>query len=148
MRAEGTPAAFDDGDSFELQLAGRGRITVRLHAIDAPERLQPHGETARQALIDAVGGRKLRVDCYKTDPRGRHVCRAWAGGEDLQLRLLEQGHAWHLTAFLGEQSEAERAAYARAQARAQAAGRGLWTQPAPMPPWECRARLRRLLPCR
>jgi endonuclease YncB( thermonuclease family) len=148
LRAEGVAVSVDDGDSFELRVAGRGRVAVRLHAIDAPERLQAYGEAARRALADAVAGRSVHIDCYKTDRRGRRVCRAWIGGDDLQLRLLEQGHAWHFTAYLDEQSEAERQSYSSAQARAREARRGLWAQAAPMPPWTCRERLRRLQPCR
>jgi endonuclease YncB( thermonuclease family) len=148
LRAQATAVAFDDGDSFDVRIAGRGRLTVRLHAVDAPEREQPHGEAARRGLIAAIGGRPLRLDCYKRDARGRYVCRVWVGGEDLQHRLLLQGHAWHYTMYLGEQTAAERSQYAQAQRQARAGRRGLWKQQDPMPPWTCRIALRRLRPCR
>lgn len=148
LRAEGTVVALDDGDSFDLRLSEGTTVAIRLHAIDAPELGQRHGKAARQALSDAIGGRPVRVDCYKVDPRGRYVCRAWAGGVDLQLRLLEQGHAWHFTQYLDEQSNRERDLYARAQAQARSDRRGLWRQAGPMPPWNCRDELRRLQPCR
>lgn len=63
LRAEGRAVAFDDGDSFVLRVPGRGRFGIRLHAVDAPESTQPYGQRARQALIDAVAGRPVRVDC-------------------------------------------------------------------------------------
>lgn len=148
LRAQGSAFAFDDGDSFELRLSPRRTVSIRLHAIDAPEREQPHGEAAKQALIDAIAGRPVRVDCYKRDPRGRYICRAWAGADDLQLRLLQQGHVWHLTMYLDEQTVDERSTYARAQAQARAERRGLWKQAWPMPPWNCRNESRRLQPCR
>ena len=148
LRAEGSVIALDDGDSFELRLPSGATIAIRLHAIDAPELVQPHGETARRALNEAIAGRPVRVDCYKRDARDRYVCRAWAGGDDLQLRMLEQGHAWHFTMYVHEQSRRERDLYARAQARARSDRRGLWAQPWPMPPWNCRDELRRLRPCR
>jgi endonuclease YncB( thermonuclease family) len=148
LRAQGTVVALDDGDSFDLQLSPRTTVAIRLHAIDAPELVQPHGEEARQALSETIDGRPVRVDCYKQDPRGRYVCRAWAGGVDLQLRMLEQGHAWHFTMYLDEQSSRERDLYAQAQAQARSNRRGLWRQARPMPPWNCRDELRRLQPCR
>ncbi len=148
LRARGAALSFDDGDSFELRLPSGAMVSIRLHAIDAPELVQPHGEAARRALIEAIGDRPVRVDCYKRDPRGRHVCRAWAAEVDLQLRMLEQGHAWHFTMYLDEQSGSERRVYARAQAQARASRRGLWMQSLPMPPWNCRSELRRLRPCR
>jgi len=89
LRAEGSVTALDDGDSFELRLPSGATIAIRLHAIDAPELVQRHGEIARRALNDAIAGRPVRVDCYKRDARGRYVCRARAGGDDLQLRMLE-----------------------------------------------------------
>jgi endonuclease YncB( thermonuclease family) len=147
LRAHGQVTAFDDGDSFELRLSSRTTVAIRLHAIDAPELVQRHGEAARRALSDVIAGRTVRVECYKRDPRGRHVCRAWAGDEDLQLHMLQQGHAWHFTMYLDEQSIGERSGYARAQARARAARRGLWAQARPMPPWDCRNELRRLRTC-
>lgn len=55
--------AFDDGDSFDLRIPGRGRVSIRLHAVDAPETVQPVGKRARQALIDAIAERPVRVQC-------------------------------------------------------------------------------------
>lgn len=147
LRAEGVAVAYDDGDSFDLRIPGRGLTTIRMHAIDAPELVQRHGDVARRALIEAIGGRPVRVDCYKQDARGRHVCRVWAGADDLQQVMLQQGHAWHMTVYRQEQSSGEYGRYAWAQAQARAARRGLWATPRPLPPWECRARLRRLRSC-
>lgn len=148
LRGQGAAASFDDGDSFELRLSPRRVVTIRLHAIDAPELVQAHGEAAKRALIGAIAGRPVRVDCYKRDPRGRFVCRAWAGEDDLQLRLLQGGHVWHFAMYADEQTARERSLYARAQSLARANRRGLWKQARPMPPWNCRDELRRLRPCR
>ena len=148
FRVQGAAVAFDDGDSFDLRVAGRGVFTVRLHAVDAPELAQPHGEQARQALIDATSGRTVHIDCYKRDARGRHVCRAWAGGRDLQLQLLCDGHVWHFTRYLDEQTAAESSRYAQAAQQARSERRGLWAWSRPMPPWTCRAQLRQRERCR
>jgi endonuclease YncB( thermonuclease family) len=46
--------------------------------------------------------------------------------------------AWHFKRFEREQSEADRTAYAAAEAEAKAAKRGLWTDAHPLAPWEWR----------
>jgi endonuclease YncB( thermonuclease family) len=145
--AQGEVIKFDDGDSFELKLDTGATVQVRLHAVDAPELVQRHGRAARNALMAAVAGRPLHVDCYKRDARGRFVCRAQIGGEDLQLLLLQAGHAWHFTRFAEEQTRAERQRYGEAMAAARTARIGLWSVDAPQPPWDCRDKLRGLQRC-
>lgn len=148
LRVVGDAVAIGDGDSFDLQTRSRGRMAIRLHAIDAPEKPQAHAAAARSALARIVAGRPVRADCYKRDRHGRHVCRVWVGGEDVQLRMLRRGHAWHLATRGGEQTGEERRRYAAAQIQARAARRGLWAQAAPMPPWTCRQRLQLRRRCR
>jgi endonuclease YncB( thermonuclease family) len=155
--AEGRVVSVDDGDSFvfERRAAPTGeprRIRVRLHAVDAPELVQPHGLAARDALARLTRQRSLALDCYKRDPRGRAVCRVTDPGRsdatrDIELALLQQGFAWHYRAFSSEQTADERTEYAAAEADARALRRGLWQQDAPMPPWACRERLRAAATC-
>jgi endonuclease YncB( thermonuclease family) len=157
FEAEGRVVSVDDGDSFvfERRAAPAGeprRIRVRLHAIDTPELVQPHGLAARDALARLTRQRLLALDCYKRDPRGRAVCRVTDVGRsdaarDIELALLQQGFAWYYRAFSSEQTAAERAEYATAEADARALRRGLWQQDAPMPPWTCRDRLRSAATC-
>jgi endonuclease YncB( thermonuclease family) len=155
--AEGRVVSVDDGDSFVFERAtapaGESRrIRVRLHAVDTPELVQPHGLAARDALARLTRQRPLALDCYKRDPRGRAVCRATDLGRtdaarDIELALLQQGFAWHYRAFGSEQTAAERTDYAAAEADARALRRGLWQQDVPMPPWDCRERLRAAAAC-
>jgi endonuclease YncB( thermonuclease family) len=155
--ADGRVVSVDDGDSFvfERRAAPAGeprRIRVRLHAVDTPELVQPHGLAARDALASLTRQRSLALDCYKRDPRGRAVCRVTDPGRsdaarDIELALLQQGFAWYYRAFSGEQTADERAEYAAAEADARVLRRGLWQQDAPMPPWTCRERLRAASTC-
>lgn len=143
--------SIDDGDSFVARVPGHGRLRVRLHAVDTPERVQAYGEESRDALRALIAGRPLALDCYKRDPRGRAVCRVAILGNDTRidvgLRLVEQGLAWHFRAFIDEQTADERRALQTAEAQARSARRGLWQQVEPMPPWTCRERLRSGRPC-
>ncbi len=56
------------------------------------------------------------------------------------LEQIRRGMAWHFKRFEREQSEADRTAYAAAEAEAKAAKRGLWTDAHPLAPWEWRAK--------
>ena len=152
--ASGRAVSIDDGDTFVFVPTspdGRDlrRYRVRLHGVDAPELLQSHGWTARSALAALLRDALVNVDCYKRDARGRAVCRVHveservgSGALDLELALLEAGHAWHYVAYAREQTALERERYAEAMARAQVARRGLWQEDAPLAPWQCRERLR------
>lgn len=126
-----------DGDSLVLQ-QGRHEVSVRLAAVDAPERDQAHAEAARAALRACAGGRIVMVQVTATDRHGRRVGRLESAGEDCGLRLVRQGHAWHAKAFEREQPLGDRLAYAAAQREARRQRLGLWQDPNPTPPWAWR----------
>lgn len=151
LLAEAQVDSIDDGDSFVARVAGHGRLRVRLHAVDTPERVQAYGAEAREGLRALIAGRRVTLDCYKRDPRGRAVCRVALARNgtrvDIGLALVEQGLAWHFRAFIDEQTADERRALQAAEAQARRERRGLWQQAEPMPPWTCRERLRSARPC-
>ncbi len=147
FRVSGQLVRAADGDSFVLASDDRGEIRVRLHAIDAPEAAQSHGAASTQRLLEATQERALEVACYKTDARGREVCRVFVDRFDLQVALVRAGSAWHFRQFDDEQTREERRELAAAEADARRAKRGLWAEPDPMPPWECRALLREMKSC-
>lgn len=148
FRAGGTVTRVLDGDSFVLDSAERGQLRVRLHAVDAPEWTQAHAAESKRALEELLRDRPLEVECYKTDPRGREICRVYAGSIDVGRVLVGRGAAWHYDRYADEQTFDERRELARTEARARREGLGLWAAADAMPPWECRARLRELKPCR
>ncbi|MCS6786464.1 MAG: thermonuclease family protein [Thiobacillaceae bacterium] len=129
-----------DGDTVVVwDEAGHERM-VRLAGIDAPEKDQPHGHAAHMALTHLVLGMDVRYEPYKRDRFGRWIGRVQVCGEDVGLRLIRLGLAWHYGRYAHEQPPEQRRAYAEAQARARAARLGLWSQADPVPPWAWRAR--------
>ncbi|MFN3593307.1 MAG: thermonuclease family protein [Thiobacillaceae bacterium] len=137
---EGHVVCVSDGDSLTLVDAEQQAHDLRLAGIDAPERGQPFGTAARLALAQAVQGRAVRFEVQKRDRYGRAVGRLVVDDADVALSLVEQGLAWHYTRYAHEQSEEERRRYAEAELEARQAGRGLWSDPNPVPPWEWRSR--------
>lgn len=133
----GEQAALDrlaGGETVKVRAAVSGEIvaledgrTVRLAGIEAPERGEPHGETSRAALQALVAGKSviLSYGGARQDPFGRPVAqmrlspdRAW-----VQARLLEAGAARVRTYADNRALADEMLAH---EAKARAAGRGLW----------------------
>lgn len=133
-----------DGDTVDLLVDGRRTERIRLEGIDAPEKGQPFGTQARKRLASLCFLREVQVRTAKKDRYGRWIGRIRADGEDLNLRMLREGLAWHFAKYAHEQPPAEREADAHAEAEARAARRGLWADRAPVPPWDWRGTRRRV----
>ena len=80
------------------------------------------------------------IDRYKYDRRKQQVGVVRLAGEDMNLRMVDHGLAWHYKQYADEQEPSERDAYSAAENAARDARRGLWSDPAPVPPWEWRRR--------
>jgi endonuclease YncB( thermonuclease family) len=124
-----------DGDTVTVLLQGRLQLKVRLAGIDAPEQKQAFGQRARQRLGAIVFGKTVTVVGRKQDRYRRLVAKLLVDGYDANLEMVASGYAWHFKRYAIEQSPEDSAAYARAEVRARAERRGLWADPAPVPPW-------------
>ncbi len=136
---EGRVVRVVNGDTLVVDLGGE-RHRVGLSGIDTPERDQPWGESATREMRRLVAGKDVSVDWYKKDRGGRLIGNVYVDGEDAGLLMVERGMAWHYKRYAIEQRVADRAAYAAAEKAAQAARKGIWSDPQPIPPWEWRRR--------
>ncbi len=134
---------LSDGDSFVVRAEDGRRVPVRLSAIDAPEKTQPHGDASRRSLLALLDDKPLTIIPVKRDPYGRTVARVLAGDVDVGLEQVRAGMAWHYKRYEAEQSPRDRRAYAAAEQRARETAMGLWAQPDPTPPWKFREQQRR-----
>ena len=107
---------------------------MRLTEIDTPERAQPWGTRARQALADKVFQRQVQVMPEGEDRYGRLLGRIYLGGRDINREMVREGHAWAYRQYLSDESLLEDESLARE------AGIGLWSLPQAqnVPPWEWR----------
>jgi len=132
---EGWVERVSDGDTVRLSVVGRDSITVRLYGIDAPERDQPHGDTAAQALARKIDGARVTAVSVDTDQYGRLVATLFKDGNNINLQMVSEGHAWWYQSYArGEQ------ALAAAERRARTDRRGLWADRNPTEPWVWRRR--------
>lgn len=138
----GRVVAVADGDTLTVQEASGRTHRVRLVGIDAPERDQPHGTAAREALTHWVMDRDVRVEHERRDTYRRILGTVYVGDENINWRLIREGHAWHAKPFQHEQSLGLRWQYAWAQWQARWNRVGLWQHPERVSPWDHRRQQR------
>ena len=134
----GRVVAVADGDTITVLDSNWQQNKVRLNGIDAPEKSQPFGSRSRQHLRALVHGRDIVVKWNKRDRYGRILGKVLVGSVDVNLEQIRAGLAWHYKRYEREQSREDRETYATAELDARTAKRGLWIDPAPIPPWEFR----------
>lgn len=139
-----------DGDTITARCGEPGayeQVKVRLAGIDAPERHQPFGGRAKQALSDLAFNKPAGLECTKTDRYGRSVCNVWVAPAsapqgpqtlDAGLAMVTVGMAWWYWAYAREQTPQARSQYEFAEMEAKAKRAGLWADAEPTPPWEWR----------
>lgn len=125
-RFDGVVTRVSDGDTVWVRAdpaAGSARrkpVKVRLVGLDAPERCQPHGAAAAEALSGRVLGRRVQVLRRATDMHGRALGTLWLGSQDVGAWLVREGHAWSAR-YRGDPGP-----YAAEEQAARAARRGLF----------------------
>lgn len=132
------PARVIDGDTFEADIDGDGRLEfprerVRLLYVDAPELSESHkgkdplhGLPARDFLAAALAEGKLRLlvpAAQSTGKYGRTLAVVHAGERNVNLALIRAGHAYFDTRF---QFPSAYARYAAAEGEAFDGRRGIW----------------------
>ena len=90
----GWVVSIADGDTLTLLVDGHEQVKVRLAEIDTPEKGQPYGSKARQALADLAFKRDARVAWTERDRYGRVIGRVFVDGLDVNAEMVRQGHAW------------------------------------------------------
>jgi micrococcal nuclease len=120
-----------DGNTIEVMHLGKAE-RVRLHGVCCPRLDQPYGKRARQYTTTHTLGKTVRVIVHDVDEEGRTIGQVILPDmSNLNIVLVSGGLAWWHEGwapegqFLGD-----------VQRSARAAGRGLWADPDPVPPWE------------
>ena len=130
--------AVADGDTITVLDATNKPHGVRLQGIDAPEGGQAFGTVSRQHLSDLLFGRDVTLEGDKTDRYGRLLCKVLVDGHDANLEQIDAGFAWFYRQYENELSGADRERYSAAENQAHVSKLGLWSDPAPTPPWQYR----------
>jgi len=137
-----TPDSFDiegrvvrvaDGDTLSILDGAKRQHKVRLFGIDTPEHDQPHGAASRRALAQLVDDRHVGVATVETDNYGRTVGLVYLGDTNVNVAMISSGNAWWYRYYAPHERAME-----QAESEARQAGKGLWAQGRPVPPWDWR----------
>ena len=130
---QGKVVSVADGDTFTV-LWNQNQIRVRLEGIDCPEKGQPFGNNAKQAVSNLVFGKVVRVEEQSKDRYKRSIARVYLpDGSSVNEEMLRIGMAWHYKKYSSD------ALYARLEQQSRNARRGLWSGANPIAPWEWRS---------
>jgi micrococcal nuclease len=128
----GKVISIADGDTITVLHARRPQ-RIRLSGIDAPEKGQPFGESARQFTARLAFGHEVTVHVSGHDRYGRSLAEVLLpDGRNLNQELVRAGYAWWYRRYSRDVTLAE------LEAQARLARVGLWADPHPMAPWEWR----------
>lgn len=134
----GTVHRVLDGDTVHLLRETGQLVRLELYGIDAPERGQPFGAEARQAVRRAVFRTRVEAVAEGRDENGRLRYVLRVDDRVLNEQLVRDGLAWW------DRTQAPHADHLQhLERQARADERGLWAQTDPVPPWEWRAEKRR-----
>ena len=129
----GVVTRVSDGDTLWVRPDTGGRpVKLRVQGIDAPERCQAWGLQAQQRLQALVLGREVRLVEGPRDTHGRRLARLMLGEADIGRHLVLEGLAW------SHRYRGWPGPYAAEEALARRERRGLFADPAAMPPRQFR----------
>lgn len=127
---------ISDGDTIKVRCGEPGayeQLTIRVSAIDAPEKRQPFGTRSKEALSDLCFKQQATITPRTKDRYGRTVADVQCLGRDAGETQVKAGVAWVYDKYAKGYSHLY-----PLQSEARAAGRGLWADKDPLQPWEWR----------
>ena len=117
----GTVTRVVDGDTVAFKVHNGAIEKIRLADIDTPERDQPWGTEATAALRKWSMSKSARIEVVDTDRYGRLVATLCVDDENINRRLVKEGHAWVYRKYLRDTS------LIKLVARAKSSRTGLWS---------------------
>jgi endonuclease YncB( thermonuclease family) len=122
--------AVHEGDRLTIYHDGQ-KETIYLKDVDCPEIKQPYGKQAKIATAAYVGNRDVLIRELKRGRHGRTSAEVvLQDGRSIAQELLKEGLAWV------RPDTSEGRGLEELEQLARAAGKGLWADPNPVPPWK------------
>ena len=119
-----------DGDTIEV-LHNQRPQRIRLSGIDCPEKGQAYGKHAKHAASELVFAKDVTLETHGKDKYGRTLADVLLNdGTNVNHTLVKAGWCWWYRKYAPEDSVLE-----GLEKEARDAMRGLWVDPAPIPPW-------------
>ena len=125
-----------DGDTLKVRCGEPGRyeqLSIRLSAIDAPEKAQPFGDRSKRALSDLCFEQRATIRPVTKDRYGRTVADVECRGRDAGTEQIRAGMAWVYVKYAAKYPQLY-----PIERTARKAAIGLWHDAQPVTPWEWR----------
>lgn len=126
-----------DGDTIVILDSKNKQHTIRVAAIDCPEKSQPYGKEAKWFVSDEIYRKSVEVDVLKKDRYGRSIANIFYSGKNLSVELLKKGYAWHYKKF------SKNRFFQSLEDKSRKNKKGLFKQSNPIEPWEYRRKKRK-----
>jgi endonuclease YncB( thermonuclease family) len=131
---QGHVLSIDDSDRLTF-VSKEGTIyAASLLAADAPDKDQNSYKKARKKLSDLLEDKEITAAVHTTD-EGKFVAAVFVDGQDVSLKLIQDGLAWYYPVHSRELTASEREKYTLAEVTARTAKVGLWDEKVPVAPW-------------
>jgi len=122
--------SVEEGDRLTIRHGGRTK-TIYVKDIDCPQLTQPYGKHAKRVTASYVANRDVVIRGLSADKQKRLSAEVLLhDGRSLGRELLKEGMAWWKRSPSADQR------LELLEELARASGKGLWSDPKPIPPWE------------
>ncbi len=138
----GPVTRVSDGDSITVANDAGLKHKIRLRGIDTPELGQPYGTEAKDFMRSLVDQQRVCIEGDELDRYNRILGTVFLDDDNINLKVIKAGYAWHYKFYQDEQTPENRQAYSDAEVQARQANSGLWTEPDPIAPWDWRKGVR------
>jgi endonuclease YncB( thermonuclease family) len=127
---QGVVVGVADGDTLVVRIDERV-LNVDLTHVDAPEIGQAYGGHAKASLVEVCDAKSVTLDDLGIARNRRVFGQVACDGVDAGAEQVKRGLAW-----VHERNTTDAAPLFALQVQARAERRGLWSEAAPVPPWE------------
>ena len=129
----GKVVKITDGDTLTV-LVDRKQVRIRLAEIDCPEKRQPWGNKAKQALSNLAFSKIIKVNPVTVGRYGRIIAHLIVNDREINKELVRTGNCWVYRKYAKDKT------LYTLENEARDTKRGLWGLPENqrIPPWEWR----------
>ena len=122
-----------DGDTFKILYQENQEVKVRLNHIDAPEKGQSFGKSAKKYASDLCFGKEVKIVRQKKKDRyQRIIAEVFVGQTNVNKEMVKAGYAWHFKKYSSDKE------YDKIETEARENKQGLWQDKNPVAPWTWR----------
>ena len=129
-----------DGDTFDLLTEDTVKIRIRLNGIDCPERKQDYYQVCKDALSTYIFGKDVTLITHGKDRWKRVIADVYMNKEYINLKMVENGFAWHFKKYSKDIN------LAKAEENARKKKAGIWKMKNPEAPWNYRKPVKKSKP--